>query len=247
MSKAFSTTESTIERAPPNAVIYDLSKQDQVTITLPARSTWTSGLHWHEKHIEYLRVHQGSVRVTLGGEEHVISAGDEVTEIKVDRNVWHEWRRADVDGGQDVVVVERTDPADGQKAVFFWNLNGRILYAQGLACPPYMSRWLHEFLVGWWTTLSLFAIFRELDNVPVFVDVVRAFSVRGFRFSEGTAGHIILLGIERLISHVVLFVASWVSFLFGVKPVRRVFTPDEVMDRWLSGQERSSSKGSKAR
>lgn len=234
MSSQFSTTEPVIERSGPNAVVYDLSEPGHVTITLPVGSTWTSGLHWHERHAEYLRIVKGSVRVTIGGQEHTISAGDEMTEVQIDRNVWHEWRRADEIGGEEVVVVERTDPEDGEKAVFFWNLNGSILHAQGIPCPPYLPRSLHSFLMDVWVTLSLFVIFRELDNVPVFINVVRAFSERGFGFAEGTPGHILLQGMDRFISHTTLLVASWIAWILGLQPVRKLFTPDEVRERWLA-------------
>lgn len=238
----FSLAEPTIERGPPNAVVYDLAKPDEVTITLPVGSTWSSGLHWHENHVEYLRVVKGSVRVTLGSQERIVAAGDDGTEVRVDRNVWHEWRRAEQDGGEDVVVVERTDPEDGEKAVFFWNLNGCILHAQSLSCPPYMSRRLHGLLVDLWVTLSLFSIFRELDNFPVLVNVVHAFSVRGFQFPEGSPGHILLLGMERFISHMTLFVLSWVAWAFGIGPVRSGFTPDKVRDRWMLGRGKGKWK-----
>jgi hypothetical protein len=44
-----------IERPLPDGVIYDMSTVGQVRITLPESSTWSSGLHWHEIHDEYLK------------------------------------------------------------------------------------------------------------------------------------------------------------------------------------------------
>ncbi|KAF3761721.1 hypothetical protein M406DRAFT_295403 [Cryphonectria parasitica EP155] len=237
MENNFSTDNPIIKRGLPNAVVYDLSEEGQVTITLPVGSTWTSGLHWHEDHVEYLRVLKGSVRVTIGDQTLTISAegegdGDEVAQVKVDRNVWHEWGRADTYADQEVVVVERTEPEDGLKAVFFWNLNGVILRGAGFVCPPYMSAWVHGVLVDAWVTLGLFVVFRELDNFPVFLDVPRAFSTRGFPFARGTLGYGLLWGVDWFVSHFVLLIAYLVAFVFGIPSVRAEFTPRTVQDRW---------------
>lgn len=230
-SSSFSLNSPVIERGPPNAVVYNLSEPDYVTIALPVGSTWSSGLHWHENHVEYLRVVRGTVRVTLGDQILTISAEDETTEVQIDRQVRHEWSRADKDTGEEVMVVERTNPNDGEKVVFFWNLNGVIVKAQSLACPPYMSERLHGVLVDFWVTLSLLAIFRDLDNVPVFVDILQAFSKRGFTFTSGTLGHVLLRGVDRFVAHIVLFVVCWVAWLCGIRSVRAEFTPEDVRRR----------------
>lgn len=237
------TNNPVIKREAPDAVVYDLSEPHQVTITLPASSTWSSGLHWHERHVEYLRVIKGSVQVTLDSQVRTISASDSETEVRVDRNVWHEWRRADIEDDEDVVVVERTDPEDGEKAVFFWNLNGVILKAQGLKCPPYMPKLLHGLLLDAWVTLSLFAIFRVLDNVPVFVNILQAFSKRGFVFAEKTLGHTALRAVDVVISRILLLLASAISLLFGIRAVREEFTPDKARQNWTASKtEQGRSK-----
>lgn len=241
MASNFSLAEPVIERGPPNAVLYDLSEPDRVTITLPVGSTWSSGLHWHEKHVEYLRVVKGTVRVVLGSQVRTVSARDETAEVRVDRRVWHEWGRADAAGGDDVMVVERTDPEDGQKAVFFWNLNGVIVKAQTLECPPYMSKPLHSMLLDVWVTLSLFSIFRDLDNIPVFSNVLGAFSKRGFTFADGTLGHILLRATDGFISHLILFAVSWVAWGLGIRPVRTEFTPETVWQRWTETKTKTKA------
>lgn len=232
MASRFSLRDTVIERGPPNAVLYDLAESDHVTITLPVGSTWSSGLHWHEKHVEYLHVVRGSVRMILGNQVLTVSARDETSEVRIDRKVWHEWRRADTETGEDVVVVERTEPEDGQKAVFFWNLNGVIVKAQHLACPPYMSKLLHHILLESWVTLSLFTIFGTLDNVPVFINTPAAFSKRGFTFADKTLGHVLLQSTDRYASHLILWVVSLVAWGLGIQPVRREFTPDNEWERW---------------
>lgn len=232
-----------IKRDAPDAVVYDLSEPHQVTITLPAGSTWSSGLHWHERHVEYLRVVKGTVQVTLDSQTRTISASDAETEVRVDRNVWHEWSRADIEDEEDLVVVERTEPEDGEKAIFFWNLNGVILKAQGMRCPPYMPKLLHGLLLDAWVTLSLFAIFRVLDNVPVFVNILHAFSKRGFVFADKTLGHTALRAVDVVISRVLLFLASALSLLFGIRAVRDEFTPDGARQTWTASKtERTRTK-----
>lgn len=253
MASTFSLTDPQIQRDLPDTVVYDLSHPDHVTITLPTHSTWTSGLHWHERHVEYLRVVSGSILLTLGSgsPSRIISASndqeEEEEEIRIDRHVWHEWRRAEVDAGEDVVVVERTEPEDGQKAVFFWNLNGVLLTAGGgnMPCPPYMPRKIHDVLVEAWVTLSLFTIFRELDNFPVFLNVLRAFAKRGFRFRDGTLGHTLLRTVDYLVSHLALLVVAWISRAFGIVAVRESFTPADARRRWTekTGQEKSGKIG----
>lgn len=283
-SSSFSLNNPIVKRSPPNAVTYDLSEPDQVTITLPAGSTWSSGLHWHEHHTEYLRVVKGSISVTLNDETFVIAAEASPAatspEIRIGRNVWHEWRRADAQSDKrvltsginsddidvnlnnnnnnndddatststqdhDVVVIERTEPADTQKAIFFWNLNGVVLSAQELASarPPFIPRFVHTALIDLWVTLSLFAIFRDLDNVPVFVNVLQAFAKRGFTFAEGTLGHVLLRRVDHVLSHLVLFIVSWIAWLFGIRAVRAKYTPNDVYNRWNAG----SSKGERAK
>lgn len=236
MASHFPLSTTIIERGPPNAVLYDLADSDHITITLPVGSTWSSGLHWHEKHVEYLRVVKGTIRVVLGDRVHTVSARDETTEVRVDRNTWHEWRRSEGAHGDEVVVVERTEPDDGHKLIFFWNLNGVILKAQHLACPPYVSKLLHHSLLELWVTLNLFTIFRGLDNIPVFINVPAAFAKRGFTFKDDTLGHILLRTADRFASHLVLFMVSWIAWGLGIHPARREYTPDNVWDRWVEGE-----------
>lgn len=235
----FSLENPIIERSPPNAVVYDLSATDRATIILPAGSTWTSGLHWHEHHTEYLRVRKGCISVTLGSQTRTITAAD--TEIRIDPYVWHSWQRSNIsidEDKQDVVVEERTEPEDSEKAVFFWNLNGVLLHER-VACPPYMWKRAHGWLVDAWVLLHLLALFHALDNVPVFINILEAFAKRGFVFPEGTLGHVWLSSVDRGISRVVLFVGVWFAWALGIRPVNAARTPEEVLTRW---QERRRGK-----
>lgn len=242
MATAFSLQSPIIKRSGPNAVVYDLTDSATVAITLPVGSAWTSGLHWHEKHTEFLNVVKGSIEVVLGDQNLTVSASDKITEIQVDRGVWHEWKRADANKEEEVVVLERTEPHDGQKHVFFWNLNGVISQAQNASAPPYMPERLHGWLVEVWTTLSLFAIFNELDNVPVYVNFSQALNRTSSVKSETFIGQLLLHWMDWLFSHILLLAASWIAWVMGIKAIDKKFTPKDVMKRWKQSTRSNSGK-----
>lgn len=178
------------------------------TITLPPRSSWTSGLHWHETHTEYLRVISGHAWVSVDGDSRIISA--EGGHITVPRYARHEWRRtikADGHGFQDswdkeeLVVEEWTDPFDGEKEVFFRNLNSVI--TDTTRSPTWWTEW--------WLTLQLFAVFAANDNYPVFVP----------QSVESRT-------VQHLVTHFVLFVVCVLGKLLGVRGVYEEYTPSEL-------------------
>jgi hypothetical protein len=83
----------------------------KTTISLPRYSKWTSGLHFHTQHTEYLRLIKGAIWVHLNGEEKMISAqaGGEVYAgsgglkpngaglvLEVPKYARHNWQRAEV-------------------------------------------------------------------------------------------------------------------------------------------------------
>lgn len=222
-----------IRRPLPNAVIYDLSKHYETTITLPSGSNWTSELHWHEDHTEYLRLIRGSIRVQLGTRSFTVPApkpGEPDAIIKVDRYVRHEWSRADRGAShpdeEEVVVVESTDPRDEAKHIFFWNVNGTILEAQatGAALDAGALRPLRERLLDLWVTLRLFAVFATLDNYPVLIDL----KARPWSFIPSFARS----ATESLVSHIILDLAVLIARLFAVQAVDERFTPVKLLQRW---------------
>ncbi|KAI1347198.1 hypothetical protein F5Y01DRAFT_296048 [Xylaria sp. FL0043] len=237
--------ESVITRPGPTAVTFDLSNPTQTTITLPSGSTWSSGLHFHSSHDEYLIIRRGCVRVRRNSTVQTLAVrpGDAPIEIAVPRGVWHEWARAPPNAlgpdcsldQEDVVVLERTDPVDGEKRVFFWNLNGVILQQ-----PPWWL--LVKRLWDWWVTLQLFIIFHELDNVPVMLDVKGIMAQA--RLEAATCK---LMGERRVEwwtravderwSLLVLWAASQVGHVLGIRAVRREFTPEEVYKQFASAKK----------
>lgn len=125
----------------------------KTTIVLPLHSAWTSGLHFHTTHTEYLHLKRGCIFVQLNDQTHLISAAAggiwqragsiaPGLTIKVDRRVRHNWGRAQQylrrrqigarkesfppDLDEEVIVEEWTSPCDISKPLFFWNLNGII-------------------------------------------------------------------------------------------------------------------------
>lgn len=229
-----------IERGLPNAVTYDLTQPNQVTITLPSKSTWSSGLHWHETHTEYLKVIRGSIKVRLGDTEQIIIASREnQPELRVERYAWHEWQRAELDG-DDVVVIERTDPEDGEKALFFWNLNGIILNAGRILSTnvpgfSYFPASIKDLIIDFWITFNLFIVFYSLDNFPVVLSTTRFWNGKG---SHPNAG----LSADWLASHFVLSLASWVGRIFGIQAVRSDYTPAVNYKRWQEGHRQEKSR-----
>jgi mannose-6-phosphate isomerase-like protein (cupin superfamily) len=158
------------ERSGPTRVIYDLSTPDRVTITVPSGSSWTSGLHWHETHVEFLEVMQGHALVRLGDRSEIFGSEDGV--IEVPKYTAHEWRRPEEENNndQDLIVREWTVPADGQKEVFFRMLNSFLtekepenIYEAPCVVPDWLRNQLSRFIVP----LQLFTIFRFCDNWPV--------------------------------------------------------------------------------
>ena len=249
-----------ISRPFPNAVIYDLSEPYQTTITLPPGSTWSSGLHWHESHTEYLQVIQGAIEVVLEGQTHIFRAkdpspGSDGTTVCIPRNAWHQWQRApgnvhsEALGANenlekhDVVVVERTEPADVEKSVFFWNINGAILSAESARktykCPeeqrpPLISTVVSMFqlaMIDTWMMFVLLLIFRDLDNFPVLLNL---------RFPKQLKG--IGRKLDVLFTHCVLELAAFAGALCGIKAVRTEFTPLQLLKARSTTKSNNSQK-----
>ncbi|KAI2609378.1 uncharacterized protein GGS25DRAFT_530529 [Hypoxylon fragiforme] len=169
--------QNLLTRPFPEAVAYDLSAKDHTAlIRVPPHSSWSSGLHWHDAHTEFLQVLRGRARVVVGGEEFVVGAdagggggvgigvgigggdGDGGDVITVPRGVVHEWRRADEDG-EGLVVREWTEPRDGGKEVFFRNLNALVLGSGGGGGGGVWG--------GMKLQVELWNLFWRADNYPV--------------------------------------------------------------------------------
>lgn len=124
--------------------------------------------------------------------------------IRVDKNVIHEWKRpsARYDEEEDLVVEERTDPADGQKEIFFRNLNSVILDAERTV-PP-------RIRVGWWIEWQIMVICHGMDNFPVFVK------------NEA---------LMNIVTHLLLTAAMCVGICVRLKPHYDEYTPSLLLEK----------------
>jgi mannose-6-phosphate isomerase-like protein (cupin superfamily) len=204
MGRTITTHQTSFTRPGNVTYTFDASRNPlkATTITLPPGSRWTSGLHWHETHTEYLQIIQGVALVTLNGITRNYTAADDI--IVVPPFSRHEWQRADSIQPHpdiDLIVREWTDPVDGQKEVFFRNLNSAILDATA-AGPP------NEF----WLTLQLFMVSAVLDNYPVLYS-----GPRPLRFLASA--------FEWVVTHAVLFLAMVVGRIFAMSAVYDEYTP----------------------
>jgi mannose-6-phosphate isomerase-like protein (cupin superfamily) len=122
--------------------------------------THSTGLHWHETHTEYLQVLQGHALVTIGSRTSVFGKDDGV--ITIPRGTIHQYMRADKteEGSEsrdvDLIVREWTEPADGDKEVFFRNMMSLLMDKKDTAAGG-ISLLLSIMVVAW-----------AHDNYPVF-------------------------------------------------------------------------------
>jgi quercetin dioxygenase-like cupin family protein len=182
------TRDHTIFTRPgTSAVTYDLSTPNLTIITIPPSSAWTSGSHWHETHTEHLSIIRGTALVTLGKSTWIHTPSDGVIEIP--RGQVHEWRRSSDSDPEDLVVKEWTDPADGQKEVFFRMLNSFLTEPEptkmhASVWPSFVEGWLERCVI----TMQLFAIFAACDNWPVMFGQEGAFGSILTHLVLGTMG-----------------------------------------------------------
>jgi hypothetical protein len=255
-----------ILRTGPQAVAYHIPTSPsspsnpilKTTIALPLHSTWTSGLHFHTRHTEYLRLVQGAVHVHLDGEDKILSAstGGEIDlrtgalkaeglVVKVPAYARHEWRRAEAwyagrrsvgakmtrpeDVGDEVVVEEYTDPSDLRKPLFFWNLNG-IITATEDGELSVLQRVVRFVLGGWWIPFQLLVVFWELDNWPVFWDLRGI--MRQFLGLKPWVYRHFGWRLEYAMTFVVLFAAKILGWWTGVRAVEQRRTPDKLWEAY---------------
>jgi hypothetical protein len=226
----------------------------QTTIVLPPHSSWTSGLHFHTRHTEYLRLVRGSIAVNLDGTTDILSAAaggklDVLTGavakglvLKVPRWARHEWRRAEAwfsqsqheegirpeDCDDEVVVEEWTEPGDVSKPLFFWNLCG-VLFPPASFPPLRLPLLQHVVKAGMgdtWTMFQVLVIFWELDNWPVLLGMKGL--VGGSEWAYGCVGR----PLEYVMAFVVLLMAKTLGWVVGVRAVEKERTPSELWEAY---------------
>jgi len=248
----------------PSEVTYHIPTSpnaSKTTICLPHGSRWTSGLHFHTQHTEYLRVVRGAVDLYLDGEFKTISAaeggmldgrGELVSSglvVRVDPYKRHSWQRADnasrrtlcgmrrrvaSDYADDVVVEEWTDPADVSKPLFFWNLN-RVVLAPDEAEVGMLGEAVRWALGSWWVPFQLFVIFWRLDNWPIL------WNARGIWDGYGWIGSMLENAVEYVTTWVVLFTVNVVGQLIGIEAVTEKRTPTALWIAWQNKTDTTKS------
>jgi hypothetical protein len=135
------------------------------------------------------------------------------------------------DADDEVIVEEWTDPADISKALFFWNLNGVITASQDMSLTERQG--IVEVVFGsWWLPFQLFVMFWELDNWPI---LFRFNHSTGIYFTNSICNRLEMLA-EYLTTFIVLFTATLLSKILGVRAVSQKRTPEGL---WNAYQKRS--------
>ena len=117
--------------------------------------------------------------------------------------------------GEELVAEEWTEPADGQKEIFFRNLFSTVLE------PRYRSD--VSWLGGLWTTLQIMCVMWEMDNYVVLVDF-------------GGDGGGWRAWVEATFTYTVMFLIVMLGRVCGCRAVNEEYTPEHLLRRWESGR-----------
>ena len=199
--------------------------------------------HWHTTHTEYLRVTSGAALIMVSGVSKIYTAKDGAAQVP--RYARHEWMRFDRPAhllsngqreaqeayfrehdkedieklkGEDLIAEEWTDPADGQKEIFFRNLFSTALE------PQYQSK--VSWLGGFWKMLQIMCVMWEMDNYLVLVDF------------EGWRGGWREL-VEAAFTYAIMGCMVALGVLCGCRAVSEEYTPKHLIERWESGRPKS--------
>lgn len=182
------------------------SPNREVTIIFrPGDDVPGTGLHWHETHTEYLQVVQGYALITIDDRTEVFTKDDGI--ITIPRYAVHQYMRADSSErgrkGRDVdlIVREWTEPADGDKEVFFRNILSLLMDRKDTVAGN-SSMFLSIVVVAW-----------AHDNYPVFW---KGPSMLGRRVQDG---------VRRGLTYVVMGSLAMIGRFIGYKPDYPEYTP----------------------
>lgn len=231
---------STFAFPPPEASRLSFNEPFKTDITIPVSSTWTSGRHWHNEHVERWEVLSGAILITLNNNSFVVTGGSPA--VTMPRKARHELMRWDCPGrtghqkaaqeafrtemlakgqsreleklgAQEVEAEESTTPADGEKEIFFRNLLSAVSEPRSGALGG-LLRFIH-----------ILKIYQGLDAKMVIVDM-------GPEDGNGWRAMV-----EEMIWALLVGMASVVCAVFGLKPVSEAYTPGPLVSRW---EERKS-------
>ncbi|OAL53780.1 hypothetical protein IQ07DRAFT_318981 [Pyrenochaeta sp. DS3sAY3a] len=257
-------TEAVV-RSGPEAVVYHIpvsptSSESTIlktTIALPRHSRWTSGLHFHATHTEYLRLLKGSIFVELYGELHILSAQaggtvsvrtGELLErglvVKVEQYARHNWGRAKEymhrpgrfgfhtrveypKDSEDEVVVEEWTDPADISKPLFFWNLNGVINASTDASVSTTQKIARKLLGNFWIPFQFFIIFWELDNWPVFVRLHGLMPPK-----MGDFGAYIEHLAEYAMTWVVLLIAKSFGSILGVHAVAQERTPPDLWENF---------------
>lgn len=166
-----------------------------------------TGLHWHEKHTEYLIVSSGKAFVTVNGITSIIDSNS--GEICIPIGIIHEWGLIEDNNNQeDLIIWERTEPNDGEKEIFFRNMILSLIDSS--IGNPYSSKNINNhFSIR--DILQILIIFRSLDNYPI---IWNSFGKKYFTY--------FILNIANLFG----------KLFFSLKPIYIEYTPQYFWEKY---------------
>lgn len=238
--KSFYRPGATFSFAPPPSS--NTSTISPTIINLHVGSEYTTQYHWHATHTEHVHIISGAALITVSGVSKIYTAQDGSAQIP--RYAPHEWMRFDrsahlLSKGQretqetylreheeeieelkrdEVIAEEWTDPADGQKEIFFRNIFSTILE------PQYDSDvfWLGEL----WRTLQVMCVMWELDNYVVLVDL------GGCRGGWRKV-------VEAALTYIIMGLLMTLGRICGCKGVNEEYVPKHFIQKWGNEQPKS--------
>ncbi len=213
-------------------------------VTMLPGSRYTTTLHWHVTHTEYIKVISGAALITVSNKTKVCTAEDGIAVIpryarhewmrfdrpahllsKPQREVQEKWMKEQADdvieklGKGDLVAEEWTDPRDGEKEIFFRN----IFSTAG------ESQWRERWWGGVLIVLQMMLVMWELDNLIVLFDLGGAGDGSGWR---GV--------VETAVTYAFMWSAAMTGRALGLKAVNDEYTPKHLFKAW--GKEKLSRK-----
>ena len=102
---------------PSSPLAKQYTKANHSFISIPPKSPWCPGAHWHEAYTEHIKVVKGRAKVTIDGKSRLVGPEDGM--MTFEKLQIHDFERADKVGkrgedweAEDVVIEEWTDPGE---------------------------------------------------------------------------------------------------------------------------------------
>ena len=231
---------SSFATPPPGAATHAFKDPSKTHVSVPAGSSWTSGRHWHDNHVEHFKVLSGAILITVNNSSSILTRTSPALTIPCKAR--HEVMRWDCSGrkdhqkaaqeafrkemsangqskelekltAQEVEAEEWTAPADGEKEVFFRNLFS--------AASEPRSGPLGRILIF----VHIVIIYQALDAKMVILDM-------GAEGGNGWRGMV-----EEILWWIVMVMAGLIGSVLGLKPVNEAYTPGGLISK---GEEKKS-------